>query len=74
MRSIISFEQAQQADLLGSFVFEYVPQEFFFHVGGHRLECRSAAANLFQFRAEFVDAFFLAGFVGEFNECHVVAP
>ena len=33
-------EQRHEADRLGGFVFEHVPQKFFFHVGGHRLEQR----------------------------------
>ncbi len=61
-------DQTQQADRFRGFVFEYVPQEFFFHIGRHRLQCRRASTDFFQFSAEFCDTFFLAGLVSKFNE------
>ncbi len=64
-------EQCHETDRLGGFVFEHVPQKLFFHVGGHRLERGRAAAKFFELRAQFGDAFFLAGIVAGLNDSHV---
>ena len=64
-------EQTKKTDRFGRFVFEYMPEKFFFHVSRHRLECRRAAAKFLQLGAQFCDALFLAGFIVELYECHV---